>query len=60
MLFLTRREGEIITIGDDVTITVTSVRGDCVRIAIKAPREVEVYREEIYRRIKREQQAINP
>ena len=51
MLILTRRGGESLKIGDDVTITVLSVRGHQVRIGIDAPREVSVHREEIYAKI---------
>ena len=49
MLILTRRVGEVITIGSDVTVTVLGVRGNQVRIGINAPRNVEVHREEVYR-----------
>ena len=55
MLILTRRVGESVMIGDDVTITVLGVKGNQVRLGINAPRSVAVHREEIYRRIKREQ-----
>lgn len=51
MLILTRRVGEALKIGDDVTLTVLSVRGHQVRIGIDAPKDVGVHREEIYRRI---------
>ena len=51
MLILTRRVGESLMIGDDVTITVLGVKGNQVRIGVKAPKEVAVYREEILNRI---------
>ena len=52
MLILTRKVGEALKIGDDVTITVLSVKGHQVRIGIDAPKDVSVHREEIYNRIK--------
>ncbi|MCG8028307.1 MAG: carbon storage regulator CsrA [Candidatus Thiodiazotropha taylori] len=55
MLILTRRVGETLMIGDEVTITVLGVKGNQVRIGVNAPRDVTVHREEIYERIKREQ-----
>ena len=55
MLILTRRIGESVYIGDDVRLTVLGVRGTQVRIGINAPKEVPVHREEIYYRIKHEQ-----
>ena len=55
MLILTRRAGETLMIGDEVTITVLGVKGNQVRLGINAPRTVAVHREEIYQRIKREQ-----
>jgi carbon storage regulator len=57
MLILTRRVGETVMIGDDVTITVLGVKGNQVRVGINAPKHVAVHREEIYERIKREQQS---
>ena len=51
MLILTRRVGETLMIGDDVTATVLEVKGNQVRIGVNAPREVAVHREEIYDRI---------
>lgn len=52
MLVLTRRVGETLMVGDDVTATVLGVKGNQIRIGINAPREVAVHREEIYERIK--------
>jgi carbon storage regulator len=54
MLILTRRVGETVVIGNDVDITVLGVKGNQVRLGVKAPREISVHREEIYRRIKGE------
>ncbi len=56
MLILTRRVGETVMIGDDVTVTVLGVKGNQVRIGVNAPRDVAVHREEIFERIKREEQ----
>ena len=57
MLILTRRVGETVMIGNDVTATVLGIRGNQVRIGINAPPNVPVHREEIYERIKKEQEA---
>lgn len=54
MLILTRRIGEAIHIGDDVSVTVMGTRGTQVRIGIQAPQSVAVYREEIFNRIQEE------
>ena len=54
MLILTRRAGETVMIGNDVTITVLGVKGNQVRIGINAPKDVPVHREEIYERIQSE------
>jgi len=54
-LILTRRVDETLMIGDEVTVSVLGVKGNQVRIGIKAPREVAVHREEIYKRIKAEE-----
>ncbi len=59
MLILTRRVGETLMIGDDVTVTVLGVKGNQVRIGVNAPKDVSVHREEIYERIKKEQQAAS-
>jgi len=55
MLILTRRVGETVMIGNDVTVTVLGVKGNQVRIGVNAPKDVAVHREEIYERIKREE-----
>lgn len=52
MLILTRKVGESINIGDDITITILGVSGQQVRIGINAPKDVAVHREEIYQRIR--------
>ena len=59
MLILTRRVGETLMIGDEVTVTVLGVKGNQVRIGVNAPRDVTVHREEIYERIKQEQQEAS-
>jgi carbon storage regulator len=51
MLVLTRRSGESVMIGDDVAITVLEVRGDVIRLGIRAPRDIQVHREEVYREL---------
>jgi len=55
MLILTRRVGETLMIGDEVTVTVLGVKGNQVRIGVHAPKTVSVHREEIYERIRAEQ-----
>lgn len=54
MLILTRRVGETVMIGEEVTVTVLGVKGNQVRIGVNAPRDVAVHREEIYERIRSE------
>jgi carbon storage regulator len=53
MLVLTRRAGESVMVGDDIVITVLDVRGEVVRLGIKAPRSVQVHREEVYLELQR-------
>ena len=60
MLILTRRVGETVVIGDDVTVTVLGVKGNQVRLGVNAPKQVAVHREEIYERIQREQADGRP
>ncbi|MBE1286996.1 carbon storage regulator CsrA [Alteromonas sp. LMIT006] len=59
MLILTRRVGETLMVGDDVTVTVLGVKGNQVRIGVNAPKEVSVHREEIYMRIQAEKGSNN-
>lgn len=56
MLILTRRIGEALMVGDDVSITVLGIQGNQVRMGINAPRSIEVHREEIYQKIQAEKQ----
>jgi carbon storage regulator len=60
MLILTRRVGESLKIGEDVTVTVLGVKGNQVRVGIAAPKSVAVHREEIFERIKMEQATAVP
>ncbi|PKM46096.1 MAG: carbon storage regulator [Gammaproteobacteria bacterium HGW-Gammaproteobacteria-1] len=56
MLILTRRVGETLMIGEEVSVTVLGIKGNQVRIGVNAPKDVSVHREEIYERIQREKQ----
>ncbi|MAZ44511.1 MAG: carbon storage regulator [Legionellales bacterium] len=60
MLILTRRVGETLMIGDNVTVTVLGVKGNQVRIGVNAPKEVSVHREEIYQKIQSERTGGQP
>lgn len=60
MLILTRRVGESIMIGDNVTVTVLGIKGNQVRIGVNAPKAVTVHREEVYQRIQLENAGENP
>ena len=60
MLILTRRVGETLMIGDEVTVTVLGVKGNQVRIGVDAPKDVSVHREEIYERIRQERSGESP
>ena len=59
MLILTRRVGEKLIIGENVTVTVLGVKGNQIRIGIDAPRDIQVNREEVYQRILKEREEIN-
>jgi carbon storage regulator len=58
MLILTRRVGETVMVGNDVTVTIVGVKGTQIRIGINAPKDVRVHRKEIYERIRREQPPV--
>ncbi len=57
MLILTRRVGETLMVGDEVTVTVLGVKGNQVRLGVNAPKHIAVHREEIYNRIQEEGEA---
>ncbi len=59
MLILTRRVGETLVIGDEITVTVLGVRGNQVRLGVNAPRHVSVHRQEIYERIQKENERAS-
>lgn len=59
MLILTRRVGEVLMVGDDITVTVLGVKGNQVRLGVNAPKDVAVHREEIYNRIQNEKSPTN-
>ena len=58
MLILARRVGQTLMVGDDITVTIVGVKANQVRIGINAPKDVIVHREEIYERIRREQDPM--
>lgn len=59
MLVLTRRKGEVLKIGDDINITVIGVVGQAVKLGIDAPKSIGVHREEVYNRIKQQEDMEN-
>ena len=59
MLILTRRVGEKLIIGETVTVTVLGVKGNQIRLGVEAPRDIQVHREEIFKRILKEREKLN-
>ena len=57
MLALTRKKGESLVLNNDIEVTVLEIRGDQVKLGVKAPREVPVYRKEVYIQIQKENEA---
>ena len=57
MLLLPRRVGEGLLIGEDVTVTILSIKGNQIRMSIDAPRDIKVYREEVHQRIVKDQKV---
>ncbi|MBO5154880.1 MAG: carbon storage regulator CsrA [Eubacterium sp.] len=57
MLALTRKKGESLVLNNDIEVTVLEIRGDQVKLGVKAPREVPVYRKEVYLQIQKENEA---
>ncbi|MEL6301197.1 MAG: carbon storage regulator CsrA [Pseudomonadota bacterium] len=60
MLILTRRVGETVVIGEDVSVTVLGVKGNQIRLGINAPKDVSVHRQEIFERIQNESTDDGP
>ncbi len=60
MLILTRKVGESLIIGDDVVVTVLGIKGNQVRVGVKAPKEVDVHREEVYERNREGESVPDP
>jgi carbon storage regulator len=54
MLVLSRKKGETIVIGDNIEVSIIDIQGDTIRLGINAPREVQIYRKELYEEIKTE------